>query len=298
MEAENFVDVDLHPNQRGLFVTEVIKIPGFATLFYDAYQSQDPLQTLMSLVRNFPGLQIEWKHVQELMQLIRWNEKEKQDPHHPMAFLKHDLQQLRERMRKKDNEEDLEMTLWSFCFYATCMPQVWCVDIVNNMQKGKANQIHLCKEINPCAYSSPNKAVPWIWFNANGHASINMVAHNMADQYRDRCLRVALYRKYKMGIVNTIKPEFTFDKKTDAQPINMSLLHIAVDTSDAQDGTGPIKFVIFKGVENWTFMIFLTEGVHYNLVSVILNDNGTLLKYPVAVHKVHRVEEKEESNFT
>jgi len=282
---------------RGLCVVQALKTTGFMNMLYEAYLSKDPLSTMREKLELFPSIKVNWARIQDLLALVRWNVTETQDDSHPMAFVVQDIKKLRAKPRDKTKEEDQELIVWTFCFYATSIPQVWCTQIIENPHGDNGLRVaRLNPDMKPCAYRMPNEPVPWVWFNANGHASIVMVAHNMGV-YKKRVLRVALYRKFKVGMVNTIKPEFTFDKHTDAQPYNMSLLHLIVDTTPYDDGVGGISIRILKPVKGWTFMIFLSEGARYTFVSATLNESTKeterLLKYPVVLHELHRGPDKE-----
>ena len=274
----------------GLCVVQALKTTGFMDMLYEAYLSEDPHGVLRARLDNFPSIKVNWSRIQDLLSLVRWNVSASKDDSHPMAFVVEDIHKLRAKQRDASKEEDQEVIMWTFCFYATSVPQVWCDEIVPGRDRSKPSRARLSPSMRPCAYRLPNMPVPWVWFNANGHASIRMMGHNMTA-YKRRVLRVALYRRFKEGAVNTIKPEFTFDKYTDAQPHSRSLLHLLVDTSAYEDGTGPIAITVIKPVKGWTFMLFLSEGAHNTYVSTTLNDGdgeGTLLKYPVVIHELQK----------
>lgn len=273
-------------------VVRGLKTAEFMNILYDAYRSRNPMKALSLTLRKLGDrCRFSWGRIQQLMETVRWNEPERSDPAHPMSFVVDDIAELRGReLAEGDERQTRHQMVFAYCYSATCMPQIWCSKVVTN--ESGASVPYMYEHATLCAYMSPNKPVPWVWFNANGHASITLMGHTMGEQYGGRTLRVAVYRRMKLGVVNTLHPDFTFGGPSPAPADPSSVLHIIVDTANEDDrdaGYGwKITTGVWKPVRGWTFMIFLSEGPRRRFVSATLNDGakGALLRYPVVVHEL------------
>jgi hypothetical protein len=277
---------------KAMCVVRGLKTKEFMTILYDAYRSRNPMKALTLTFRDLgDGCRFNWGRIQQLMETVRWNEPERSDKTHPMGFVVDDIAELRNRaLAEDDDRQTRHQMVFAYCYHATCMPQIWCRAVETD--KLGTSVPYMYENATLCAYMAPNKPVPWVWFNANGHASITMMAHTMGEQYGDRTLRVAVYRRMKLGVVNTLCPDFTFDDgtRTPSPASVSSLLHIVVDTAreDGENYGWKIATGVWKPIKGWTFMIFLSEGSRRRFVSATLNDGteNILLRYPVVVHEL------------
>jgi len=278
-------DGDDDDDDDGLCFARSTGTTGFMNMFYRAYESDQPLEALRGGLKRMKGCHMSWKRVRHLMTLVKWSQPERDDPEHPMAFVVDDVKKLRgERFADEITEEARDNMLWKFCYYATCMPQIWCSTVLPPSAETLSSTAFMLKHGRPCAYLAPNLPVPWVWFNANGHCNLDMHAHNMKGIYGRKTLRVAIYRRERLGVINTLHPDFIFNTEVEVDAPTATL-HATVDTSKAYMNV--ITARILRAVPGWTFMIFLTEGSDYRFISATLNDGGTpttLHRYPVVVH--------------
>ena len=256
----------------GAFMTDIMPIMD------NAYKSENPIAHLMDWLKAHNQDGFDWTLVRALMSHVRWNKRAAGDKNHPLHFIVQDIQSLREQnLEGKSSSEQQTLAMLRFAHFATCMPHLWCNDIVDS-------NVYIWSKSKVCAYASPNVPVPFVWLQADDDTEVRLLDCFAPPGFRMERLYVAVYRRVVLGIMPQIRVawQITHAKEGLERKKTSYMIHLVVDHSDAKR-----RFNVLRPVEDVTFMILLTEGKNRRFVSCQLNDGKTnrLIAFPVCIHR-------------